>query len=124
MSEAARSIFETRSFTQSDFDQFALMSGDDNPIHVDPTFSARTRFGRTVAHGMLLFTVLRGLVARLAPGAYLTSQELTFPAPTYAGDPMCFLVRLHACEAEMEVSRVCDGLVTCIGKAAVRGTQT
>ncbi len=32
--------------TQEEFDIFAHVSGDDNPIHVDPEFSARTRFGR------------------------------------------------------------------------------
>ena len=36
-----------RSFTQQDFARFADLSGDNNPIHVDPQFSARTRFGRT-----------------------------------------------------------------------------
>ncbi len=46
-----------RVFSQTDFDRFAALSGDDNPIHVDAEFSARTRFGRTVAHGMLLYSI-------------------------------------------------------------------
>src|SRR5210317_380667 len=54
--------------TQADFDAFAELSGDDNPIHVDPAFCAKTRFGRTVSHGMLLSTVLRGLIDQLVPG--------------------------------------------------------
>ena len=33
-----------RVLTQDEFDAFAKLSGDDNPIHVDPDFSARTRF--------------------------------------------------------------------------------
>ena len=40
-------VFE-RTLTQGDFDAFATLSGDDNPIHVDPAFAARTRFGRTL----------------------------------------------------------------------------
>lgn len=123
MSDAARSISEIRSFGQSDFDLFAQVSGDDNPIHVDPAFSARTRFGRTVAHGMLLFSVLRGLVAKLAPGVSLKTQELMFPAPTYADERMRFCVRLLGGEVEMEVSRISDGVVTCTGKAVLRGPR-
>ena len=46
------------SFTQAQFDRFAALSGDDNPIHVDPQFAARTRFGRTVAHGMFLLSLI------------------------------------------------------------------
>ena len=46
-------------FTQRQFDEYARLSGDDNPIHVDAAFAAGTRFGRTVAHGMFLFSVLQ-----------------------------------------------------------------
>jgi len=72
-------------FRQEDFDVFARLSGDDNPIHVDPDFSARTRFGKTVAHGMLLYGILCGLLAKYYPSAVQIEQEFMFPAPTYSG---------------------------------------
>ncbi len=72
-------------FHQEDFDAFARLSGDDNPIHVDPDFSARTRFGKTVAHGMLLYGILCGLLAQYFPGAVQLEQEFIFPVPTYCG---------------------------------------
>ncbi len=75
-----------RTFTQNEFNRFAALSGDDNPIHVDPEFSARTHFGRTVAHGMLLYTALCGALAAFCPGAVQLEQELMFPAPTFAGE--------------------------------------
>jgi acyl dehydratase len=73
---------------QEDFDRFAALSGDDNPIHTDPGFSARTKFGRTVAHGMLLYgTVCSVLGSRMpGPGTVQLEQELMFPSPTYAGE--------------------------------------
>ena len=74
--------------TQEDFDRFARLSGDHNPIHVDPEFSARTSFGRTVSHGMLLFSVVRSLLARTWPGSRLLSQDLMFPSPAYAGETL------------------------------------
>lgn len=74
--------------SQDDFDRFARLSGDHNPIHVDPAFAARTRFGRTVSHGMLLFTALRGLLAQCYPGATLLRQSLVFPAPAFADEAL------------------------------------
>ncbi|HSJ53627.1 MAG TPA: MaoC family dehydratase [Anaerolineae bacterium] len=75
-----------RLFRQADFDRFAAISGDDNPIHVDPAFAARTRFGRTVAHGMFLYSLVSGVLGtRLpGPGTLQVDQELVFPNPTYA----------------------------------------
>lgn len=72
-------------FTQEEFDIFGRISGDLNPIHIDPAFCARTRFGRTVAHGMMLFAVLAATLARREQVPLrIASQELMFPNPTYA----------------------------------------
>lgn len=117
-----------RSFSQADFDRFARLSGDDNPIHTDPEFSARTRFGRPVAHGLLLCSVLRGLIDKVVPGGRLTEQSVMFPAPTYADEPMRFIVNVKrrsqgAVEARLdfdfEVTRIADGVVTCQGHGRV-----
>ena len=77
-----------RTFSQSDFDRFAALSGDDNPIHVDPEFAARSKFGRTVAHGMFLYSTVCSLLGtRLPdPGRSQVEQELMFPSPTFAGE--------------------------------------
>jgi len=109
-------------FRQSDFGDFARLSGDDNPIHTDPEFCAGTRFGRTVAHGLLLCSVLRGLIDRLLPGSRLSEQSVMFPAPTYTGEPMRFSVSVtgsgdQGLELALEVKRLNDGVVTCQGQA-------
>ena len=112
------------SFTQAEFDRFARLSGDDNPIHTDPEFSARTHFGRTVAHGLLLCSLLRGVVDQLIPGGRMLSQSVMFPAPTFTDEPM----RFHAAIAQqegsvreiaLEVTRVSDGEITCQGNCRV-----
>ena len=97
-------------FSQEDFDHFASLSGDNNPIHTDPDFCAATRFGRTVAHGLLLCSVLRGLIEQLTPGARLDEQAVMFPAPTCAGGGI---------NLALEVKRMDDGVVTCQGHARV-----
>jgi acyl dehydratase len=62
------------------------LSGDDNPIHVDPAFARRTRFGKPVAHGMMLYGLICALLGRHFPGAVQIEQWLMFPAPTFAGE--------------------------------------
>ena len=114
-----------RTLTQEDFDACARLSGDDNPIHVDPDFSARTRFGRTVSHGMLLVTVLRGLVEELVPGARQVAQKLMFPAPTFAGEPMRFAAVKRSDDGrhvvvDLSCERIEDGTITCAGEATMR----
>ena len=97
-----------RVFSQADFDRFAALSGDDNPIHVDPEFSAQTKFGRTVAHGMFLYSAVCSVLgSRLpGPGTVQLEQELMFPSPTYAGEEVTI---------QLEVTRVAEELVAEIG---------
>ena len=108
--------------TQADFDAFAELSGDDNPIHVDEAFSAKTRFGRTVSHGMLLATILRGMLDQLVPGGRQVEQKLMFPSPTFAGDAMRFAVIRRSDDgrhvvADVNCERIDDGVITCAGEA-------
>ncbi len=118
-----------RTLTQGDFDQFATLSGDHNPIHVDPEFAANSRFGRTVSHGLLLNSILRGLLDQLVPGGRQISQELRFPAPTFADEPMRFVVEIQSEDglmvtATMSSSRVQDDVVTCEGLTTIRCEST
>lgn len=117
---------ETRTLTQADFDLFAKVSGDDNPIHVDADFSARTRFGRTVSHGMLLYTVLWGLMRRHVPGARQAAQTLMFPAPAFADEPLVFSGIVETATAggarlALRITREGDGATVCEASADIIG---
>ena len=106
--------------TQADFDAFAKVSGDDNAIHVDPDFCARTNFGRTVSHGMLIYSKLWGMLRAHNPALVQTHQNLMFPNPAYAKEEL----RLHIKETqtdvlEMHAIRVLDGAACLIGEARV-----
>lgn len=118
------SISHDRALTQAEFDLFARVSGDNNPIHVDPDFSARTRFGRTVSHGMLLYTVLWGLLQRQHPRARQISHSMMFPNPAYAGEVLRFVLdETTASENRRsyaaKVTRVADGAVVLDGQTEI-----
>ena len=125
MNDSGKNIVLERTLTQDDFDRFAKLSGDDNPIHVDPGFSATTRFGRTVAHGVLLNSILRGLLDQLVPGGRQLSQNLKFPAPTFADELMRFSAAIESDDgqtvtATMSSVRAQDDVITCEGFTTIR----
>jgi 3-hydroxybutyryl-CoA dehydratase len=78
----------TKTFTESDVLNFAEISGDQNPVHVDPQFAATTRFERQIVHGMLTSGLISAVLGMQlpGPGCIYLKQELNFRAPVYFGD--------------------------------------
>lgn len=75
---------------------FADVSGDCNPIHLDTEFAEKTRFGKRIAHGMLVSSFISALFAMKLPGQgciYL-SQSLFFKKPVYINDTVIATVEV------------------------------
>src|ERR1700730_8267793 len=75
-----------RTITEADIVNFAGLSGDFNPIHVDHEFAKSTPFRRPVAHGLLIWAVSSGLGAYAPPirtQAFLSVREWQFKGPVF-----------------------------------------
>ena len=72
----------------ADIVQFAAISGDDNPVHLDDEFAAQTIFKGRIAHGILSAAFISTVVGtRLpGPGSIYVHQNLKFKAPVRIGD--------------------------------------
>ncbi len=67
--------------------QFAEVSGDKNPIHLDDEYAKTTPFGQRIAHGMLGAALIsRALGMNLGPGGIYLAQTLKFTAPMFVDD--------------------------------------
>ncbi|MGH2389792.1 MAG: MaoC family dehydratase, partial [Chloroflexota bacterium] len=55
---------------------YAEASGDHNPIHLDTAFAAGTRYGGTIAHGMLLLAYLSRLMSGRFGRAWVENGQL------------------------------------------------
>ena len=78
----------TKTITEADLVQFASVSGDRYPLHVDEEYARTTRFGARVAHGLLtasLLSTTNGLLLQ-RPGGISLAQTLRFLGPVYIGD--------------------------------------
>jgi 3-hydroxybutyryl-CoA dehydratase len=80
----------TRLITNQEVEAFAAISGDHNPLHLDPDYAATTPFGECIAHGMLTGALISAAIAMQLPGpgtVYL-NQSLQFRAPVFLGDTL------------------------------------
>jgi len=80
----------TQTVTSRHLELYAEITGDRNPLHFDPDFAARTRFGKLVAQGGITSGMLNALVAMdmPGPGTVFMSQSLKYLAPAYVGDTL------------------------------------
>jgi 3-hydroxybutyryl-CoA dehydratase len=79
---------EGRTITESDLVSFAALTGDWHPQHADDVWARNSRFGRRVAHGMLLVSYAVGLV-RFDPEKVVALRGLdrvVFKRPVGIGD--------------------------------------
>ena len=74
--------------TESMIDDFAKISGDYNPLHMDEKFAQSRDFTKRVCHGMLLGSLFSRLVGMYIPGKHglYFSQTLNFVNPTTVND--------------------------------------
>jgi len=74
--------------TESMIDDFAKISGDYNPLHMDEKFAQSRDFKNRVCHGMLLGSLFSRLIGMYVPGKYglYFSQTLNFVNPTIVDD--------------------------------------
>lgn len=85
--EIGKKYTESFSFTQENVNDFALITGDTNPIHLDEELASKSIFGRRIVHGFLAGSVFSKIFGVYWPGEgtiYL-KQDLTFRRPVFTG---------------------------------------
>ena len=78
----------TKTISESDVYQFAGITGDYNPVHINSEYANQSVFKERVAHGILTAGFISAVLGTKLPGTdtiYL-SQNLDFKAPVKIGD--------------------------------------
>jgi acyl dehydratase len=83
----------SKTLTDAHFLFFAGMTGDAHPIHYDDEYAKTTRFGRRLAHGLLLASLTAVGASTLAPVieasiVAFVEQTMRFRAPAFIGDTL------------------------------------
>ena len=77
-----------KTITDRDIEQFAEISTDHNPVHLDDEYARDTIFEGRIAHGMLTAGLVSAVIGEQLPGhgTIYMSQNLKFLAPVRPGD--------------------------------------
>ncbi len=69
-------------------DDFAKLSGDNNPLHMNEEYASSTSFKKRVCSGMFLSSFFSRLVGMYLPGKHALhiSQSLNFINPCFIGE--------------------------------------
>ena len=124
-------IGDTASFTKTVSDEdivaFARVTGDEQPLHLDDAFAAKTRFKRRVAHGMLSAGLISAaLGTQLAPDAVVVylSQSIRFLRPVFPGDTITAHLEVRSVDAEKRFVTCSTECVNQDGTSVLTGEAT
>ena len=112
----------SRHVAESDIAIYAVLTGDNNPLHLDANYAAGTIFKTRIAHGMLTAGYLSTIFGtRLpGPGCIYVSQSLSFRGPVRIGDEVTAKVVLtELIAAKRRAIFACDCSVA--GKTVLQG---
>lgn len=120
------SVTVTKIIKGNDVEQFAEVSGDCNPLHINKEVAEASRFKGRICHGMLVGSYISAVIANQlpGPGSIYLEQSLKFVAPVYWNDTVHIRVEVIDIKKEKIVTLLTsvhnqDGKEVATGNAVI-----
>ena len=97
-----------RTITEAHIVNFAGVTGDMNPLHVDAEYAAHSMFKERIAHGMLVAGLISAVLGTQLPGpnSIYLGQDLKFMAPVMIGDTITVMVTVTSKRDEKRIIKL------------------
>lgn len=94
--EIGERAYFAKTVSETDICQFASVTCDFNPAHVNATYAESTYFKERIAHGMLTVSLISNILGTQlpGPGTIFVSQSVQFLAPVRIGDTVEAVVEI------------------------------
>ncbi|MBC7389480.1 MAG: MaoC family dehydratase [Opitutaceae bacterium] len=124
MIEAGQIYKYSFTFTQQEVDEFARVTGDNNPLHLDAHYAANTPFKKPIIHGFLGGSVFSKILGTKFPGegtVYL-KQNMEFLRPMFVETPYEAILEVKEVEKEKNKALIQTNIIDVSAqKIVVRG---
>lgn len=115
-----------KTITESDVYEFAGVTGDMNPAHINEAYAAGTFFKTRIAHGMLSAGLISAaLSGKLpGPGTIYLGQTLSFLSPVHFGDTITATVEVIELQPWKNIAKLRTTCVNQDGQCVIEGVAT
>jgi 3-hydroxybutyryl-CoA dehydratase len=116
----------TKKITDAVVRQFAELSEDRNPVHLDDNYAATSFFKRRIAHGMIGASLVSAVIGMQlpGPGSIFVATEIKFRAPVYIDETVVVNVSIREMRADKMLVFLDAEVVKEDGSNAITGTAT
>jgi 3-hydroxybutyryl-CoA dehydratase len=96
---------ETFAVGKSEMLEFAQISGDYNPIHLDADYAIKQGFRDSIVYGALLISRVSGIIASKfpGPGTVIGGIDWKFIAPIYVNQMLTVKMKLNYSESRRKL---------------------
>lgn len=114
----------SRTITEADVANFAGVTGDFNPIHIDEVYAKKTMFGKRIAHGVLVASLFGPAGSPFfGMGSIYVGHTQRFLAPVYIGDTVTAIVEVKELRPHKQIIVTHSYVVNQDGKMVIDGEQ-
>jgi acyl dehydratase len=110
--------------TESMTEEFAKLTGDYSPIHMEEEYARSTNFGRRICHGMLVGSFFSRLIGMHLPGKYglLLSYSLRHLLPCFLNQEIIVEGRVVDKSSATRIITIRATVTDSFGKILINGT--
>jgi len=114
----------SKEVTENLVNDFARVTGDFNPLHMDQAYAEKTIFKGRIAHGVLALGLISNVFGNMlpGPGTIYLSDEARFLAPVRIGDTITARIEVIELVPEKNRAKFRTACMNQDGKVLVEGT--
>jgi 3-hydroxybutyryl-CoA dehydratase len=124
--EVGHIVTFSKTIAEFDIYQFAGITGDFNPVHINEVYAQSTKFGKRIAHGMLTSSFICTALGTQMPGVGTihVNQNLNFIKPVYIGDTITVRLELLEKNTDKKIWVIKSDIYNQHEELVVEGTST
>jgi 3-hydroxybutyryl-CoA dehydratase len=114
-----------KTITSNDVTEFARITLDTNPLHLDEEFAKQTRFGGCIVHGMFGASLISAVIGTELGGPIYLEQTLKFLKPIRVGETITASVEVTSVQENKNIVTLRtsvineEGIEVIVGEASV-----